>query len=188
MTSVVVVGAFLVGGTIGRGAVRAAIGHVDASRSQWKHQALGDLSLTAPGKFARSALQLPPDARDQVGRLVVSSEQFRSDSKDIGVLVARFTYRDDVLVSLDGAASGAMQRMGETPGITDLVFTTETVEPDVRQTHARFRTAGTQARSELVVIQRGQTLWQIQVMAPDGPRVVQRMRRIIDSVVLRDEE
>lgn len=183
-----VVGAFFVGGTIGRGAVRAAIGHVNESRSQAKHQALGDLSLTAPGTFARSALHLPAEARDQIGPLVVSSEQFRSDSKDIGVLVTRFTYRDDVLVSLDGAASGAMQRMGETPGISDLVFTTETVEPDVRETHARFRTAGRPARSESILIQRGQTLWQVQVLAPDGPRVVQKMQRIIDSVVLRDEE
>jgi hypothetical protein len=191
LLALLIVGGFLVGravgGMVGREAARTVIRRAEAPPTLRSH-VLGELSVDAPRPFARQPAAFDGDAGSGVERLVESSDLFRSSSRDVVVLVARFTYSDGVLVSLDGAASGAMQEMRTAAGVTDFAFTIDTLLRaglDARRCHATFRINGIPARNESIVLRRGQTLWQVQAMAPDAPGSLQTLERVVNSVALR---
>lgn len=153
-------------------------GPVSASATTWKRREIGGASLELP-----FALELEPIMSEKLrtyGDIIESASIWENvgDKNRIRIGIAKIVYRAGP-VDLDGAAHGAMSS-----GLKPLYATIPkyVVEPvtisglDGRKAEYQGKAGGREFRAEVVVVARGNTMWQIQALIfhPAAASVMER--------------
>jgi hypothetical protein len=166
--------ALIVIGRLLSGAIGSRADHRPVLERPWDSTAVLGLTLSAPGRFRPVTIPIPQDVRTSIE----SMESWGRNAGDTEMRVSRTEYLPGVPLSLDGSAQGAVDAMTHSHARTEVsgipaVHTTST-----------FQVTGRPAHGEILTVLRGRTLWQVQVLGPEGeaPGIA---RRMMESVRIR---
>ena len=158
--------------------------------TDWAPVTVAGLTLDSPGRLVQIGTEVPA-AMDPAVRAAV--QRIDSYGRSVGqaeVRVSRVVYQPTAVLSLRGAAQGAVDAVRGNPasgGLTHTHVAAETSGIPAIRTSTRFTVRDNPALGEMLTVLRGQTLWQVQVLGPAGPETETLARRVMDSVRLEPE-
>jgi hypothetical protein len=157
----------------------------------WARRTVAGMAVDAPFDFDRSpelAAQVPQQARDLTERLEAYVNHGPRSS--FLVSVARTDYKPGVLVSLDGAAAGAVRGVAASVGDTNPQYSSHvTTISGFEGRRASYQYAGPRGRVhvEWVLAHGGQRLWQLQIVYVSDTSAADA-ERILNSVSISNSE
>lgn len=168
--ALIVIGRMLPGGPEPRRDTRSVL------ERPWDTTAVLGLTLASPGRFQPITVPVPAEVRTSIDWM----ESWGRNAGETEMRVSRMEYKPNVPLSLDGSAQGAIDAMRVNPAVASLTHSHARVQvsgiPAVRTT-SRFLVTGRPAHGEILTVLRGRTLWQLQVLGPEGeaPEIARRM-------------
>lgn len=182
-----------VGGAIGEGAgdwiSRVIFGESsrDLLDRPWERQGVLGLELELPVRLTAMELALSPEDSAVADAMIDAYETHHGTVGQVEMIVARISYQSDLIVTLQGGAQGAVDRMAHVPGVSDLRH--ELVPAQVRGGEAirvtgTFLMNGNDSALEALLIARGQTMWHVQTIFPEAPASRTIANRILTSVAI----
>lgn len=155
---------------------------------KWAPREVGDLQLDAPFALADSpemASGLPQNVKDALADIKAA---VGGDDDTITIIIAAFTYKPGVSVTLDGATKGTVGGVAKSIGDSDPQYKVETIKLsglDARKvSYQKDMATGRPVRLELLMAQRGQTLWQVQVIS-FTKEITPDMSKVLNSVAIK---
>lgn len=150
----------------------------------WLRQRIAGLSLTAPGRLVRASVSAL--GSESVPRSPLESYAFyelQAESVWLGFTQVR--YSEDVEIRLDEIAGSTTDQVARVRGVRDLAFSNKMVRisgRDALRVRGAFTRAGTRERMEGLVLQDGQTVWQVMTVFEDRTEAERIADRILRSV------
>jgi len=192
---IVVVGLLVagIGGAIGEGSgdwiSRVIFGESsqDLLDRQWERQGVLGLELDLPVRLTAMELTLSPEDSVVSQTMIDSYEVRHGTAGQVELTVARVTYQTGIIVTLQGGAQGAVDRLAHVPGASEIrheVTSSEVWGGEAIRVTGTFLLNGSEAAFEALLIGRGQTMWQVQAIFPEASAYQATVDRILAGVAI----
>jgi hypothetical protein len=157
----------------------------------WARRTVAGMAVEAPFDFDRSP-EIEEQVAQQVRDLTEGLETYvnHGPRRSFVVSVARTDYKPGVLVSLDGAAAGAVRSVAASVGDRNPQYSSHATMVsgfEGRRTSYQYAGPGGRVHAESVVARGGQKLWQLQIVYTHDASAADA-ERILNSVGISNAE